>query len=166
MSQPPQPHQPLRPPYLCPRCGYNTPKKPHMRYHFYATKKPCQGIVRLIELTEEIKQTILDHRVYHPPQPAAKKRKNPISKALRKVVWNTHVQCDLKTVKCFCCETTLISTFDFECGHILAESKGGPTNVHNLLPVCSVCNNSMYNENFHDFKARNFGTISIAESLL
>lgn len=56
---------PLRPPYTCPRCGYETPKRPHMRYHFYATKKTCQGIVNTLELTDEIKHHVLDNRIYH-----------------------------------------------------------------------------------------------------
>lgn len=153
---------PPRVPYECPRCGYKTTKRPHMRYHFYNTTKTCQGIVSNIEVTEEIKQHVLDHRVYH--QQNAKKTR--ISKALRQLVWETHSTSDLLNIKCLCCELTIITPFDFECARILAESKGGPTNVHNLLPVCSVCKKSMLDENFYDFKARNFGTISIAESLL
>lgn len=40
-----------------------------MSYHFYLKKKVCQGIKADIELTDEIKQKVLDNRIYHPPAP-------------------------------------------------------------------------------------------------
>jgi len=56
-----------RDPYSCPRCGYTTTKKTHIRYHLYDTKKACPAILKDIELTESIKEHILKNRIYHIP---------------------------------------------------------------------------------------------------
>lgn len=42
-----------------------------MRGHLFETKKPCPASRMDIVLTDEIKQYILDNRVYHPPKPAS-----------------------------------------------------------------------------------------------
>jgi hypothetical protein len=55
-------------PYLCPRCGYNTKYKSHIRDHFYKKKKPCATITTNLELTEEIKEHIINFRIYHIPK--------------------------------------------------------------------------------------------------
>ena len=36
-----------------------------------------------------------------------------------------------------------ITVFDFQCGHNIPESKGGTTNLSNLVAICSRCNLSM-----------------------
>ena len=54
------------PAYQCPRCGYETPRKPCMRDHFNK-KKPCPGIKEIMELTDTIKDHVLTHRVYQKP---------------------------------------------------------------------------------------------------
>lgn len=59
------------PPYECPRCGYQTPRKPCMRDHFLK-KKPCPGVKEVLELTDEIKEHVLVHRVYKIPKDEAK----------------------------------------------------------------------------------------------
>lgn len=43
------------------------------------------------------------------------------------------------------CSNT-ITVFDFESGHNIPESKGGPTTLENLIPLCSRCNKSMGNQ--------------------
>lgn len=55
-------------PYTCPRCGYVAKQKSHMNKHLYELKKPCPATHQDIELTDEIKQYILNNRVYHPPK--------------------------------------------------------------------------------------------------
>jgi hypothetical protein len=52
------------PPYQCPRCGYETSKSTNIRTHLYNKKKPCPGIKDTMELTDEIKEHILTHRIY------------------------------------------------------------------------------------------------------
>lgn len=43
------------------------------------------------------------------------------------------------------CQNT-ITVFDFQSGHNIPESKGGKTDLANLIPLCSRCNLSMGNE--------------------
>jgi len=53
-------------PYQCPRCGYSTKDKYHMRRHLYK-KKECPGMKSSLCLDEEIKENILKNRIYIPP---------------------------------------------------------------------------------------------------
>ena len=73
----------------------------------------------------------------------SKKKKAPIRKALREQVW---IQKAGKVFETKCstpwCENPM-NVFDFHCGHNIPESQGGPTNVENLIPLCSRCNLSM-----------------------
>lgn len=78
-----------------------------------------------------------------PPSVQHSKKKKPIRKALREQVW---IQKAGKVFETKCstpwCEN-LMNVFDFHCGHNIPESQGGPTNVDNLIPLCSRCNLSM-----------------------
>ena len=77
-------------------------------------------------------------------EPAYAKARIP--KALREQVWITKMgnvfEGKCKVVWC----TNKINVFDFQAGHNIPESKGGPTNLGNLIPICSRCNISMGNE--------------------
>ncbi len=75
--------------------------------------------------------------------PYSKKKKAPIRKALREQVWIQKVG-KVFDAKCSTpwCENSM-NVFDFHCGHNIPESQGGPTNVENLIPLCSRCNLSM-----------------------
>lgn len=55
--------------YQCCRCGYKTSDRSCMRRHLLCAKKPCPATKSPIELTNEIKEWILDNRVYHIPSP-------------------------------------------------------------------------------------------------
>lgn len=55
-------------PYICIRCGYTTIQKSHIFHHLFKNKKPCPATKNVIELTDEIKQHILDNRIYHIPE--------------------------------------------------------------------------------------------------
>ena len=74
------------------------------------------------------------------------KRKKTIPKALREQVWLKQIG---KKYQAKCpigwCKNT-ITVFDFQSGHIVPESKGGPTTLENLMPICSRCNLSMNNQ--------------------
>ena len=76
--------------------------------------------------------------------PKAAKAKAKIPKALREQVWRTHIGMTKAASKCFVtwC-TNPITTFDFEVGHNVPESRGGATKLSNLRPICSRCNKSM-----------------------
>ena len=72
-------------------------------------------------------------------------KKEKISAALREQVW---VQHNGQVFKSKCNVTwchNQITVFDFQCGHDIPESKGGPTNITNLYPICGKCNLSMSN---------------------
>ena len=74
------------------------------------------------------------------------KRKKTIPKALREQVWLKQIGKKYQA-KCpigWC--TNTITVFDFQSGHIIPESKGGPTTLENLMPLCSRCNLSMNNQ--------------------
>lgn len=72
--------------------------------------------------------------------------KSKISAALREQVW---LQQNGRVFEAKCATTwceNKISVFDFQCGHDVPESKGGPTDINNLFPICPKCNLSMGNQ--------------------
>jgi len=77
--------------------------------------------------------------------PAKGARKQTIPKALREAVWITHAgrTFEKKCLTPWC--PNIMSVFDFQTGHNIPESKGGPTTIDNLVPICSRCNLSMSN---------------------
>ena len=70
--------------------------------------------------------------------------------------WNTYVGEEIGKTKCICCKTLDITTFDFQCGHIVADSVGGDTSIENLRPICAKCNNDMGAMNMRDFALQYF----------
>lgn len=58
----------VKQPYTCPRCSLQTKLKGNMERHLYKLQKMCPATHQDIELTDEIKQYILNNRVYHPPK--------------------------------------------------------------------------------------------------
>jgi hypothetical protein len=78
-----------------------------------------------------------------PPPKGKKKRKATIPAAFREQIW---IRDCGKTFEAKCptpwCQNR-ITVFDFQSGHNIPESKGGPTKPENLLPLCSRCNQSM-----------------------
>lgn len=71
--------------------------------------------------------------------------KAKIPKALREQIWIQKVG-RVFSSKCkisWC--NNLITCFNFDCGHNIPESKGGNTDLHNLIPICRNCNTSMGN---------------------
>jgi 5-methylcytosine-specific restriction endonuclease McrA len=73
------------------------------------------------------------------------KRKAVIPVAFREQIW---LRQNGKVFESKCpirwCQNT-ITVFDFQSGHNIPESKGGPTTPDNLIPLCSRCNLSMGN---------------------
>ncbi len=78
-----------------------------------------------------------------PSSKGKKKRKATIPVAFREQIW---IRDCGKTFEAKCptpwCQNR-ITVFDFQSGHNIPESKGGPTKPENLLPLCSRCNQSM-----------------------
>jgi len=53
-----------KPLYECIRCGYKTAHKSSMRNHLYKNKKPCPAVKNKLDLTDEIKEEIMNNRIY------------------------------------------------------------------------------------------------------
>ena len=72
-------------------------------------------------------------------------KKKPIPAALRQQVWiqkmGKRFEGKCKTTWC----STIINVYSFEAGHNIPESKGGTTDIDNLIPICRQCNMSMSN---------------------
>tara|TARA_B100001063_G_scaffold246791_1_gene287650 strand:+ start:3173 stop:4324 length:1152 start_codon:yes stop_codon:yes gene_type:complete len=81
------------------------------------------------------------------------RKKKKIPKLLRQEVWKKHIGNTLEGI-CTCCEKISISISNFECGHIIAEAKGGETNINNLKPICSACNRGMGMMNLNEYKKK------------
>jgi len=95
--------------------------------------------------TKYIPEPIPEHK------PNIKNKKKYISLVLKKKVWDKYIGLEIGKSKCLCCNITDIIQMSFHCGHIIAESKGGETNLSNLKPICQNCNSSMGSQNMNDF---------------
>jgi hypothetical protein len=67
---------------------------------------------------------------------------------LRILAWKYYIG-EIKKSKCLCCEKKSIYCDHFEAGRIIA---GGTYEVHNVLPICGLCNKKMARKNFIEFK--------------
>ena len=112
-------------------------------YHYFNELyyKNLTAFIKTQNPKEEIKEEIKE----------PKKKKMPISAALKRKVWNTHIGEEIGKFKCLCCNDTDITQLSFHCGHIIAEANGGETTVSNLKPICPHCNSSMGRKNMNDF---------------
>lgn len=82
-------------------------------------------------------------------------RKKAIPKVVRQNVWNTYMGEYSGKGKCFCCNYTELTSFQFECGHVISEYNGGDVNIANLRPICSLCNKSMGKINMVAYMTKN-----------
>ena len=69
-------------PYTCCRCGYKTSEKYRMNNHLYKKIKSCPAIENNIELTNEIKEFILNNRIYKIPKEKKEEKKEKKEKKL------------------------------------------------------------------------------------
>jgi len=95
------------------------------------------------------------------PEPVIEKaihigRKN-IPKHVKTMVWNVHIGVDKLETKCFSCRAEKIDARHFQCGHIIAEAKGGDLTIKNLRPICQPCNASMGTQSMNEFTQEYFG---------
>lgn len=94
---------------------------------------------------------IEDKHIEQKKQKKERSKKKHITKKLRESVW---VKRNKESINgnCYCCSGN-ITVFNFEVGHIVAESKGGSTTLSNLEPICMTCNRGMSVKNMNDYKA-------------
>jgi 5-methylcytosine-specific restriction endonuclease McrA len=79
-----------------------------------------------------------------------------IPKAKRRAIWVKYVGEYIFKAKCLCCNSNTIDPFTFESGHIEAHSKGGSDDISNLVPICSICNRDMGDQNLKIFMQQQF----------
>lgn len=79
------------------------------------------------------------------------KKKKAIPKAIKALVWNTHIGESNGIGLCQCCFTNEIKQMSFQCGHVISEYNGGSVNVNNMKPICSGCNFSMGTRNMDEY---------------
>ena len=72
-----------------------------------------------------------------------KKRRKPITAAIKKQVWNINIGEEIGKSKCQCCKITDITQITFICGYIISDVNGGDNKVSNLKPICQKCNLKM-----------------------
>jgi len=73
-----------------------------------------------------------------------------VSRPLRIRVWKKYFN-NVFEALCPMCKENSINALHFECGHDIAASIGGPSNLDNLRPICSTCNKSMGTKRWCDF---------------
>ena len=83
--------------------------------------------------------------------PFMNRKKDQIPKTLRMDVWNAYFGDEKGAAPCPVCGKR-ITQMTFQCCHIVAKSKGGPTTMRNLIPGCDHCNQSMGTMNLFEFK--------------
>lgn len=93
------------------------------------------------------------HRLHKKKQ---NKRKQHIPKSLRNLVIDRDFGEQSNIGHCYVCRKRL-KRCDVHMGHIIPESKGGPTTARNLKSICSVCNTSMGTQHLEEFKDKYFG---------
>jgi len=80
------------------------------------------------------------------------KKKKIISKGMREAAWRKKYGNTKLRATCNVCSARVIERDNFECGHIIAESKGGSSELCNLIPICEKCNKHMGIENMVAYK--------------
>ncbi len=109
----------------------------------------------IIKLNNKLDQETVKELIQNQDQDLRPFKKTKIPIALKRKVWDKWIGINIGQTKCLCCKITDIEQFNFSCGHVIPESKGGTLNVENLRPICSSCNSSMGNENMFKFMHKN-----------
>jgi len=89
-------------------------------------------------------------------EPLHVRRKN-IPKHVKTLVWGKFIGNDKPVAKCFSCRHENIDIRSFNCGHVIAEAKGGTCTIDNLRPICAPCNGSMGTMSMNEFTSKYFG---------
>ena len=87
----------------------------------------------------------------------SKKKKEKIPSHIKTLVWSKYIGSSIPEAKCYCCKHERIEIRSFECGHVIAEAKGGELNLDNLRPICKGCNSGMGTMSMDDYAKKFFG---------
>lgn len=72
-------------------------------------------------------------------------------KKKREQIWDLYKYTTDNCCRCWVCEVKLQHD-NFECGHIIAKSRGGSSQIDNLIPLCGGCNKTMGTRNAREYK--------------
>ncbi len=146
-------------PYTCCCCNFQSRDKNDMRRHLYGRKKKCPKTMTDIELTDDVKEYILENRVYRDTNDDKPVRqcRGGLRASVRYALWNRDFGETNGTGQCACCKR-VITQQSFHAGHIVAKVHQGNDALSNLVPLCAACNQSMGSVNFHDFVATYFAS--------
>jgi len=97
-----------------------------------------------------------------PDSSTAKKKKERIPAHIKTIVWRTYIGNEKPEAKCYCCKHETVDIRNFECGHVVAEAKGGPLTVDNLRPICRGCNGAMGTMSMEEYCQKFFGRSVLA----
>lgn len=122
----------------------------HLKAMYFSKHFAPQPLPDYVRTDYVVKVLMQYYCKFYPVRP-----KKAISHLLKRKVWARHVGEDKGSTKCFCCNMTTITMLTFNCGHIVAEVRGGPTTVENLLPICQHCNSSMGTQDMREFMKNN-----------
>jgi len=121
-----------------------------IREHSKVNKVIPQSVPQLIP------QPISQQKSKYKNEKKTKYKKKAIPKTVKKATWDKWIGKNVGVTKCLCCEHQEIRQFEFHCGHVIAESKGGKTTVDNMRPICAQCNLSMGSMDMNEFKKMYF----------
>jgi hypothetical protein len=96
-------------------------------------------------------ETTNDDTIITTKKTPKKTPKKSIPATLKRKVWNKYIGEDIGKSTCLCCKLSTITQLSFNCGHIIAESKGGELKMDNLKPICQSCNSSMGTMNMDEY---------------
>ncbi len=69
---------------------------------------------------------------------------------LKELVWKTYIGNSISTL-CPICEISEITSFSFECGHVLSRFNKGTNDIENLRAICKSCNSSMGSKHMYEY---------------
>jgi 5-methylcytosine-specific restriction endonuclease McrA len=87
----------------------------------------------------------------------SKKKKEKIPAHIKTLVWSKYIGSSIPEAKCYCCKHERIEIRSFECGHVIAEAKGGELTLENLRPICKGCNSGMGTMSMDEYAKKFFG---------
>ena len=123
-------------------------RKEYLQGMFIRIRKEYEPIQKKAD--EPIK-TEKPKRIKKTPDSRETPTKKGIPSTIKRLVWNKNIGEEIGKAKCYCCKSTDITQSSFHCGHVVAESKGGQTQVNNLKPICQNCNSSMGTRDMNEF---------------
>jgi hypothetical protein len=138
----------------CNKCGKQFTEKTNLYRH---QKHRCKKNNKISENNENLKKQIEDLQKENEElkkQLEIKKNieKKIIPKSVKIAAWNDNFGKQCGEHECYIGCGNFIYQGNFECGHVIAKSKGGLPHVNNLKPICSQCNKSMQTQNLEDYK--------------